>query len=95
MPSPGRRRASESFIPAVPVECTQLHRMIAAATRLRDAWALTNLDVGQMHEAALGLIFANGTKDLQTVWTFCTTSRPGTVNIRRAVRAYCHDVPCP
>jgi hypothetical protein len=48
----------------VTVEYTPEHRMIAAATRLRDAWALANLDVGEMHEAALGLIWATGAMDL-------------------------------
>jgi hypothetical protein len=51
-------------MPAVPVDFSPAKRMIAAATRLRDAWALANLDVGEMHEAALGLISATGTGDL-------------------------------
>jgi hypothetical protein len=45
-------------------EYTPAHRMIAAASRLRDAWARANLDVGEMHEAGLGLICATGTSDL-------------------------------
>jgi hypothetical protein len=43
---------------------TPSHRMIAAATRLRDAWKVPFLDIVEMHDAALGLIFAAGTKDL-------------------------------
>jgi hypothetical protein len=45
---------------------TRAHRMIAAATRLREAWWLSDLDVGEMREAALGLIAATETRDLHT-----------------------------
>jgi len=40
--------------------------MIAAATRLRDAWAVPDVDIAEMHAAVLGLISATGTKDLAT-----------------------------
>jgi hypothetical protein len=50
-------------------------KMIAAATRFKEAWeagmrrgqgmALTDLDIIEMHEAALALIWATGAKDLQ------------------------------
>jgi hypothetical protein len=51
-------------------------RIIAAATRFKDAWesalghnksgfSLSDLDIVEMHEAALGLIEATGTTDLQ------------------------------
>ena len=51
-------------------------RMIAAATRFKEAWetgmrrsgegvALSDLDIVEMHEAALALIWATGTTDLQ------------------------------
>jgi len=50
-------------------------KMIAAATRFKEAWeagmrrgqgmALTDLDIIEMHEAALALIWATGTTDLQ------------------------------
>ena len=46
------------------VEYTPARRMIAAATRLREAWGLSNTEIGEMHKAALGLIFATGTTDL-------------------------------
>jgi hypothetical protein len=48
----------------VQAEYTPAQRVIAAATRLRDVWALASLDVGEMHEAPLGLISATGTIDL-------------------------------
>jgi hypothetical protein len=51
---------------AIPVEYTPAQLVIAAATRLRDAWSLANIDVGEMHDAVLGLIFATGTQDLQS-----------------------------
>jgi hypothetical protein len=51
---------------AVPVEHDPAPEMIAAATRLRDAWSMADLDVGEMREAALGLIDATGTKDIRT-----------------------------
>ncbi|HEY7948459.1 MAG TPA: hypothetical protein VID75_12350 [Acidimicrobiales bacterium] len=52
-------------------------RIIAAATRFKDAWdsaighdregiSLSDLDLVEMHEAALGLIAATGTTDLQS-----------------------------
>ena len=40
---------------------TKSHQVIAAATRLRDAWASGDLDVVEIHEAALGLMTATGT----------------------------------
>lgn len=40
--------------------------MIAAATRVRDAWALANMDVDEMFDAVLGLIDVTGTTDLQS-----------------------------
>ena len=51
--------------------------MIAAATRFKEAWdagmrrgtdgvALTDLEIVEMHEAALALIWATGTTDLQS-----------------------------
>ena len=55
--------ATTVVIPAM-AEYTPAHRMIAAASRLRDAWSLANLDVGEMRDAALGLICATGTSDL-------------------------------
>jgi hypothetical protein len=42
------------------------HRMIAAATRLRTAWSQANTDIGEMHEAAFGLMAVTGTKDLES-----------------------------
>jgi hypothetical protein len=45
-------------------EYTPAQRIIAAATRLREAWAKADLDVVEMHEAALGLMWTTGTKDL-------------------------------
>ena len=45
---------------------TASQRMIAAATRLKEAWQLSNVDIGEMHEAALGLIHVTGTPDLQS-----------------------------
>lgn len=53
-------------MPVVQIGYTQSHRMIAAATRLRDAWGLANMDVGEMFEAVLGLIHVTGTTDLQS-----------------------------
>ncbi|HXQ43592.1 MAG TPA: hypothetical protein VN816_03050 [Acidimicrobiales bacterium] len=52
-------------------------KMIAAATRFKEAWNVesrrgvegrrpTNLDVVELHEAALGLICATGTRDLSS-----------------------------
>jgi hypothetical protein len=52
-------------MPAVP-QYTASQRMIAAGTRLREAWRLSNVDVGEMHDAALGLIYVTGTRDLQS-----------------------------
>lgn len=49
---------------AIPVEYTPAQRIMAAGTRLRDAWSLANLDLGEMHDATLSLILATGTKDL-------------------------------
>jgi hypothetical protein len=43
---------------------TSSHRMIAAATGLRDAWKMPEPDIVEMHEAALGLISVTGTSDL-------------------------------
>ncbi|HVC70510.1 MAG TPA: hypothetical protein VNC61_09695 [Acidimicrobiales bacterium] len=51
-------------------------RIIAAATRFKEAWdaaarhtgqglSLSDLDLVEMHEAALGLIAATGASDLQ------------------------------
>jgi hypothetical protein len=45
-------------------DSTPAQRVIAAATRLREAWAVPALDVGEMHEAALGLMWTTGTRDL-------------------------------
>jgi len=56
----------EDVIPVVQIEYTRSHRVIAAATRLRDAWAMANVDVGEMHQATLGLISATGTTNLQS-----------------------------
>jgi hypothetical protein len=65
---PGDTSTSEVTTVTVPIraEYTPAHRMIVAATRLRDAWAVAKLDVGEIHEAALGLISATGTKNLQS-----------------------------
>ena len=52
-------------------------RIIAAATRFKEAWdtallhgergvSLSDVDIVEMHEAALGLISATGTTDLQS-----------------------------
>jgi len=52
-------------------------RIIAAATRFKEAWdaaighdrkgiSLSDFDLVEMHEAALGLIAATGTSDLQS-----------------------------
>jgi len=49
---------------ADPVEYTPAQRIIAAATRLRESWAVPDLDVVEMHEAAVALILTTGTKDL-------------------------------
>jgi hypothetical protein len=38
--------------------------MIAAATRLRDAWKMPEPDILEMHEAALELISATGTSNV-------------------------------
>ena len=54
--------------------------MIAAALRFKEAWEtgmrrggegvdLSDLDIIEMHEAALGLIWATGTDDLQSALT--------------------------
>ena len=51
-------------MPALPVGYTPAQRIIAAATWLREAWAVPDLDIADMHEAALALILATGTKDL-------------------------------
>ena len=45
---------------------SRAHMIIAAATRLRDAWVQDILDVVEMHDAALGLISATETRDLQS-----------------------------
>jgi hypothetical protein len=65
-PDPGGPSTSEATTVAVPAEAeyTSAHQIIAAAIRLRDAWALADLDVGEMHEAAIGLIYATGTTNL-------------------------------
>jgi len=39
--------------------------MIAAATRFRDAWSTPELDLVELHKAALGLMWTTGTTDLQ------------------------------
>jgi hypothetical protein len=52
-------------------------KIIAAATRFKEAWdaairhdreglSLSDLDIVEMHEAALGLMAATGTTDLQS-----------------------------
>jgi hypothetical protein len=52
-------------------------RIIAAATRFKEAWdaaldhntagfSLSDCDLVEMHEAALGLMAATGTRDLQS-----------------------------
>jgi hypothetical protein len=46
------------------LEYTLSHRMIAASTRLREAWSAPTLDVVEMHEAMLGLIWVTGTTEL-------------------------------
>ena len=53
-------------MPVAPVDYTPAQLIIAAATRLREAWRLSNVDVGEMHNAALSLILATDTKDLQS-----------------------------
>jgi len=51
-------------MPAGPADYTPAQRIIAAATRLRKAWSQADLDVTEMHEAALGLMWTTGTRDL-------------------------------
>jgi len=51
-------------MPTDPVEYTPAQRIIAAATRLRESWAMPDLDLVEMHDAAMGLIITTGTKDL-------------------------------
>jgi hypothetical protein len=51
-------------MPAPPAEYTPAQRIIAAATRLREAWRIPNLDIAEMHEAVMSLILTTGTKDL-------------------------------
>jgi hypothetical protein len=45
-------------MPAVPVEYTPAQRIIAAATRLREAWRIPNLDIAEMHEAVMSLVYS-------------------------------------
>jgi len=51
-------------MPASSIEYTPAQRIIAAATRLRESWAVRDLDIVEMHDAAMGLIMTTGTKDL-------------------------------
>ena len=44
---------------------TSTHRMLAAAIRLRDALHPATFDVNEIDEAALGLMAATGTTNLQ------------------------------
>lgn len=62
-------------MPVAPAEYTPAQVIIVAATRLREAWQLSNIDVGEMHNAALSLILATDTKIFSQHSTCCTTSR--------------------
>ena len=46
------------------LEYTLSHRMIATATRLREAWSMPVLDLVEMHAAALELMSVTRTTDL-------------------------------
>jgi hypothetical protein len=53
-------------VTGVSSESTAAQRMVAAATRLRQAWRLPDLDVDEMHQAVMGLIVATEATDLQS-----------------------------
>ena len=53
-------------MPETLVEYTLSHKMIAAATRLREAWSMPVFDVVELHVAAMGLMWVTGTADLET-----------------------------
>ena len=55
----------ETLMPET-LEYSLSHQMIAAGIRLRDAWSMPVLDVAELHEATLGLMWATGTADLRT-----------------------------
>ncbi len=40
-------------------------RLIAAATRFKEAWETPPVDIAEIHDAALGLILATGTTTLE------------------------------
>jgi hypothetical protein len=45
--------------------------MIAAATRLSDAWARPELDMVERHEVVVGLIRATQTRDFESALDVC------------------------